>query len=554
MKEQPTPQSVEHEATTVFSTDNGMEVLIREDHFAPVVAMQVWVKAGSTDESDAEAGVAHVHEHMLFKGTARRGVGEIAGEVESAGGRINAWTSWDQTVYHIVLASRYAEQGLDILADAVQHSSFDPNELNKELGVVMEEYKRGQDMPGTRLFHTLFATAFEKHPYRRPVIGTEQSITHLTREKVLDFFSRFYAPNNMALIIVGDVDTERVKAQIHEEFDGFESRKIEKPVRPSEDPQDELRYESLRMDVKESHLAVAFHIPDANHDDAPLLDMVSFVLGGGEGSRLYRRLVAEAELANSVSAFAYTPVDPGLFVITASLEDEKLLGTLEGILDETAELRARPLTAEELKRARHNLKADFIYRRQTVQGQAREIGYLLTVHNDLEYDRRYLQRLDAITLEEVQQAALRYFDRNNLTVVSLLPNDSPSQLSRTDVEAAATALDAGREASASKSEERAARAEKTARPPVARTGSGPAELVTLDNGVRIVVQEHHDAPLFSVRVGMIGGLLAETPDNNGVSSFVAEMLTRGTARYSREELSTRIESLASDLSGFSGRN
>jgi len=299
-------------ATTVYQLPNGMRVLMREDHFAPVAALQVWVGAGGADENEIEAGVAHVHEHMLFKGTSNRGVGEIAAEIESSGGRINAWTSWNETVYHIVVASRYADTGLEVLADAVRNSSFDPKELDKELGVVLEEWKRGEDSPSRRVFESLFDTAFTVHPYRRPVIGTKESIEGLTRERVLSFFGRFYAPNNMTLVIVGDIDTEHMKAVVDKAFGDFAAHEIPRPARPAEPQQTALRFQTDRMDVRESQLALGFHVPGATHPDAPLLDMLSFVMGGGESSRLYKKLVAQSELATSIGAFAYTPPDPGL--------------------------------------------------------------------------------------------------------------------------------------------------------------------------------------------------------------------------------------------------
>src|SRR6185369_664429 len=188
-------------------------------------------QAGGADETAIEAGIAHVHEHMLFKGTARRGVGVIAGAVASSGGSINAWTSWDQTVYHLVLASRFAGEGIDILADATQHSSFDPGELDKELGVVMEEWKRGQDSPSSRVYDLMFATAYSAHPYKRPVIGTEKSIKGLTRELITSFYKRYYSPSNMTLIVVGDVNTEAMKREIEAKFGPFADHVVQRPAR-----------------------------------------------------------------------------------------------------------------------------------------------------------------------------------------------------------------------------------------------------------------------------------------------------------------------------------
>src|SRR6478609_36225 len=201
-----------------YQLDNGLTVVLQENHAAKVVAFQAWVAVGSADEPADLAGIAHVFEHMLFKGTARRGVGQIAQEVEAAGGEINAWTSFDQTVYHLVMASRFFDTGLDILADALQNSSFDPQELERELKVVLEEVKQGEDNPARVATQTLFGTSYLKHPYRLPVIGYTKTVKSFTRERLLDFFHRWYVANNVTLVVVGDFDPQKAKKKIAEAF------------------------------------------------------------------------------------------------------------------------------------------------------------------------------------------------------------------------------------------------------------------------------------------------------------------------------------------------
>src|SRR3954471_8460980 len=203
-----------------YQLPNGLSVVLQENHAAKVVAFQSWGGVGSADEPPELAGIAHVFEHMLFKGTARRGVGEIAQEIEGAGGEINAWTSFDQTVYHLVLASRFFDTGLDILADALFNSSFDPAELERELKVVLEEVKQGEDNPSRVATQTLFATAYSKHPYRRPVIGYTRTVKSFTRDRLLDFFRRYYVASNVTLVVVGDFDTQKAQQKITAAFAG----------------------------------------------------------------------------------------------------------------------------------------------------------------------------------------------------------------------------------------------------------------------------------------------------------------------------------------------
>src|SRR3990170_5662422 len=203
--------------------DNGLTVVIEEERSAPVVSVQMWVKVGSADEPQKLAGISHVFEHMLFKGTEKKGVGQIATMIESVGGDINAYTSFDNTVYHLTVPSRYFGTGLDVISDAIQHSSFDPAELKKELEVVLEEIRMNEDNPGRRLFKSLLGTSFTTHPYGRPVIGYVDTVKTFTRKDILRFFKKWYVPNNMVLVIVGDVDHDEALKAIKDSFKGFKS-------------------------------------------------------------------------------------------------------------------------------------------------------------------------------------------------------------------------------------------------------------------------------------------------------------------------------------------
>src|SRR3990167_5083569 len=227
----------------VFKTklDNGMTVILEEDHSARVVAVQMFVRVGSADETEKEAGIAHVFEHMLFKGTEKRKVGQIAGEVEAAGGYINAYTSYDNTVYHLAVASRYFDTGLDIISDAIQRSSFHPNELKKELEVVLEEIRMNEDNPGRTLYKNILSTAFTTHPYKRPVIGFTDTVKTFSREQILDFFKKWYIPNNMVLVVVGDFDKNKALDAIKNSFKGFKPDTEPHKPRPAEPSQKELK-------------------------------------------------------------------------------------------------------------------------------------------------------------------------------------------------------------------------------------------------------------------------------------------------------------------------
>ena len=197
-----------------FVLPNGLTVLVESLRHSPVVALQAWVRAGGADETEDVLGVAHLHEHMLFKGTPRRGVGEIARSVESAGGDINAWTSFDETVYHLTMERQEMALGVDILSDALRASAFDAAELARESEVVLEEIRRAQDSPGRRLHQAVFARIFDQHPYGRPVLGYERTVQAMTRAQILAFYRRYYRPDNVTFVAVGDISAVEVMREV----------------------------------------------------------------------------------------------------------------------------------------------------------------------------------------------------------------------------------------------------------------------------------------------------------------------------------------------------
>ncbi|MBS1152612.1 MAG: Peptidase, (Pitrilysin) family [Myxococcaceae bacterium] len=313
-----------------FKLDNGLCVVADPRDTAKVAAFQVWVNAGSADELPGEVGLAHLHEHLLFKGTARRGPGEIARSVEAHGGEINAWTSYDQTVYHVVMASRFAREGLDVLADAVRNSAFDPVELTREIEVVCEEIKRSLDTPSRRASKELFAACYADHPYGRPVIGFEADVRGHTREKMLGFYRRCYTPQNIVLSAVGDFTEAQLRAWAQELFGGDWGRPFTAPPPRAKEPaRAARRVKLLQESVKEAYLHLAFPCPPVDHEDVPALDVLAMVLGQGDGSRLSLEVKRRRSLCNDVSTWAYTPKDPGLFALSVTASTQSIAAAFD---------------------------------------------------------------------------------------------------------------------------------------------------------------------------------------------------------------------------------
>ena len=521
-----------------FILDNGLTVLLQENHSAPVVALNMWVKVGSVYEREDEAGISHVYEHMLFKGTTTRGVGEIAQEIEGCGGDINAFTSFDHTVYHITLASRYLETGLAVMADAIQYSSFDPEELRKEQQVVLEELKRGEDIPSRKLTEALFATSYQRHPYRRPVIGSEQTVKSLTRDQILSFFHTWYVPNNMTLVVAGDFDPVAVLPRIQAAFQDFRPQMLPTLEILQEPAQREPRMVTLADDIQETLLDVAYHIPGVLHKDSYAIDLLAFVLGGGESSRLYQTVKAEQELVHAIYAYPFLPKDPGLLVISAILQEERWQDALTGILAEVERIQRDGVTAAEMDRAKRNLEGEFIYQRETVQGQASQLGYFGAILADLTYESRYLKAIARTTPQDIQRVARTYLTPTNLTVGFFLPLDDGAQLTR---ECITQTVQARVQPPRRRQPSRAAAARHTRK-------------FLLDNGMTLLVRENHAVPLVAMQAVFLGGLWVEDTAHNGVMNFIAEMVTKGTVNRRARALAEAIESMAGDVSGFAGRS
>ncbi len=527
---------------TRYQLDNGMTVILQPQHTAPVVACNVWVGVGSADEEPHEAGLAHVHEHMLFKGTERRGVGEVAREVESSGGRINAFTSFDQTCYYVVMSSRFFASGLDILSDAIRNSAFDEEELTSELEVIQEEIKRGKDDPGRVSSRMLFETAYAEHPYRLPVIGTAESVDSFTRDHVVAFFQKHYVPDNMTLVLAGDFDVEDAKALVDEKFADFAAPAHEQPERSSEPQQTVPRVAIQSKDVQNAQVRMAFHIPDILHEDIPALDLLGAVMGFGEASHLHQTIQRERELVNDVYAGSYTPKDAGLFVTGAryQLDDDRTHAEIvEAILTEVFRFRMMRTADADLTRARTIIESREIYSKQTVEGLAMKLGRSFMVTGDPDFDSKYYEALAQVTPEDLRRVAKRYLTRDNCTIAVLHPEDGQAPTEEELIGALERAMETIEAESIDAS---------------IRPDDEGFVLLDVPDGPRLLIQEDHAVETFSMRALTLGGLRFESPEINGVSNLLSELVTRGTHSRDAVEIARSVESMAAGLNGLSGRN
>ncbi len=516
-----------------FALPNGLRVIAKQDSSAPLVALQLWVETGGADESAEEAGVAHFLEHVLFRGSAESGTGKLAAEVEKLGGTINGFTSRDHTVYHMVLPAAHAASGLKALAQMMQLPLLDETQLKREVQVVLAEWKQGQDNPRAQVSSALFSAAYRVHPYGRPVIGTPESLNGVTWEVVSGFYRRWYAAKNMILVAVGNFETDRLKDEISKLFAALPGR--ERPGRrlPREPAQSQPRLSVVKGPFTQAHLMLGFPIPAAKDRAAPALDLLAFVLGRGESSRLVEKVKIARGLVNSVSASSFSTKEPGLFIIEAQLETDKLTDAVTAILQEVYRLREELVTPWELDRAHINFERTFVRTRETLEGQARQLGSFESVYGDPNYAEAYLKEIRRLEAEDLRAVAQSFFKTEGLSVALLVP------------EGTANLTDAEKIAGLSRSLQSPPRAAK--RDDVILTA-------TLDNGLKILIQEDHRLPVVTVHAGVIGGLALEDERDNGIDNFVAAMLTQGTKQWSSSQLIRAVEQLGGSLSGSSGNS
>ena len=412
---------------------NGLTLLVQPDHSAPVVAVVTHVKAGFFDEPDRWTGISHVLEHMFFKGTARRGVGAIARETKSAGGYLNASTSYDHTAYFTVLPASGLEAALDIQSDALRNSQVDADELARELQVIIQEAKRKLDTPSAVAYETLHEVMFDHHRIRRWRIGHEDQLARLTRDDLWGYYRSRYVPARTIVSIVGDVTAERAVALAHRMYGEWPSAEGAVDPGPEEPRRREVRARTLRGDVSQAELVLGWRVVPPLHPDSVALDLAAAVLGSGRGSWLYRSL-REPGLVTWAAAHNYAPTELGVFSVSAELRPERLDAVLVGIAEALTRLSLVGPTDEELERARTLVRARWARRLESMEGRASALAAAEALDDVSFLDREYAM-LAGVSPREVREASARHLLPDAVAGVVYLPADegldlTPDRLAR----------------------------------------------------------------------------------------------------------------------------
>lgn len=504
-----------------FVLSNGLTVIVQEDRSAPVGSVQAWCAAGSTTEDRyLGAGISHILEHMLFKGTKTRSTNQIAQKIQDVGGYINAYTSFDRTVFWIDVPKDGVPMALDILADAMMNSTLPAEEYAKEQEVIRREFAMGQDDPERTLTQLLFATAYQHHPYRLPVIGLADIYNQLSHADVANYYRTRYVPNNLTFIIVGDVNASEVRAQLERLFKDHPARSLPPIFIPPEPLQLGRREVHEEFPSELTHFAMAWHVPEIMHPDVPALDLLSIILGEGRSSRLYRKVREETGLAFAITAFCYTPGEPGIFGVEATLDPKNREEAQRLICEIVERIRQDGVTAAELTKAKKTALTHELGSLATMRGQASDLGTNWFLTRNLNFSRDYFDQLQKITADDVRRVAQKYLRDQNLSVVSLNPKGSLAACN-------------------------------AAKPAVS---AGDIQKFELSNGLRVLVREDPRLPLVAISAVFRGGLLAETPETSGITRLAAKCLLKGTKNRSAEQIAAELEEVGGDISAKGGNN
>ncbi|MCX6970429.1 MAG: pitrilysin family protein [Verrucomicrobia bacterium] len=505
----------------VFTYENGLTLIVEEDRSAPVASVQAWCGTGSIHEGSLMgAGLSHILEHMLFKGTESRPPGAIASEVQNLGGYINAYTSFDRTVYWIDVPADGASEAVAILADAMMNATLPEQEYTKEQEVIRREFAMGFDDPNRQSSQLMLDTVFSESPLRHPVIGYLDVYNKLTRQDVLNYYKSRYVPNNLTFVVTGDVDADKIHEELGKLFESQPRRALEPVYTATEPLQLGRRDAHEEFPTELTRLSLAWRVPGLTNPDTPALDLLGEILGSGRSSLLNADIRERKELAHSVSAGMMSMQNEGVFVIQAVTDPDKREAVEKESLQILDGIKAKGVTEAELDRARRGLLASQLHALTTSRGMASDLGSNWLLARNLNFSKQYLDALGKVAVADVKRVANEYLRPDRLNSTSINP---PGSLAKSD---------------------------KTA----AESHSGQVQKFTLANGLRLLVREDPRLPLVSINAVFRGGLLAEAKETNGITKLFTKALLKGTKSRTAEQIAEQIENTGGSISSDSGNN
>ncbi len=535
--------------------DNGLTVLTKEVHTAPVVSVQVWYKIGSRNEAPGVNGIAHQLEHMLFKGTKDRPI-QFGRLFSALGSDSNAFTSFDNTVYFGTVEREKLKALLTLEADRIQNSIIEASQLEKEKRVVISELQGYENSPNYRLNRAVMRAAFPNQAYGLTVGGTKADVQKFTVEQVRDYYRRFYSPENATLVVVGDFQTEPALWAIKETFGKVPKSSQLSTVNPQESNTNSAPRPSnsapsapivLREEGSASFLQEVYPLPSATHPDVPALDVMDYILTGGRNSRLYQALV-ESGLASDMSGGAANLIEAGWYEVSATAAPGQKLDKIEQVLtSEITKLSEKGVTEEELNRAKTQLSATVVLSNRDITSQALQLGSNQSTAGDYRYTDRYLTQVKKVSMADVQRVARTYLTRANRTVGFFEPTKLDGQPGNTNAGAAQTteSFNAGPPVDPAE----VAKYLPPVDSPTAPVSQSLPEEFRLPNGMQVLLLPDPSTPTVTLSGFMRAGTEFDSPTKAGLASLTATNLMNGTKTRDALEIAKALEERGASL-GF----
>jgi len=506
--------------------ENGLTLLFVPDHFAKLISAQVWVKTGSIHEgAHIGSGLSHYLEHLLFKGTEKRKGPEISEEVQAHGGHINAYTTFDRTVYHIDGPSESTSIFLDILSDMVFHSTLPSEEIAKERDVILREIDMGLDDPDNQLSRATFDTAFQVHPYRHPVIGHRQLFEPLEEDPLRKYYQTRYIPNNTVVVLVGDLEFATARQLVDLHFGKVPMASLDPVFIPDEPKQLSHRHRAITGDYNILRGALSFPIPSLWAPEAPELNILASILGGGESSILWHQLREVQNLVHYIDVHCWNPGTCGLFWISYYCKPENQEIIEDKILDSLRKTSQTGISKAQIQKAIRQAIVSEVNSRNTLSGQASRLGISEVVVGEADHAKTFFRRLENVTPETTADLIEKYLLTENHSHVSLGPKPP-------------TGTAAPQVKTSSKTTET----------------STDFEVMKLPNGVTLLFQEDHKLPKIHAKALLRSGPVYEKDNQRGISELLSTLLAKDTEKRNSATLAETVESVGGSFNGSGGNN
>ena len=543
----------------MFKLANGFKVINLENQNSKVVSLQVWINCGSIYEEDSQKGLSHFIEHLVFKGSNGYGLGEIAKKIESMGGELNAFTSFENTCYYVNIPSVYLNEALKVLNQLAFCPCFDEQEIDNERGVVLEEINRGADLPTRVLSENFFNIHFPEHNYGDPILGTKDIINNVSRDQIIDYYKKYYSPKNSFLVISGNIGDEKTLQNTIQNIFTFENNNnFEAKIISEAKFTNGINVKLNKKNINEAYFLCGYHIPNFFNDDIPAIDVLSTILSDGESSILYQK-IRNNNLVNSIFASSYTPKHGGIFSLSFTLNPDKdfnnkLASIFKSLHEIFQNVIVNGFSEEDIEKAITLLVSEKVYEMETPEGLARRMGYIYSVSKNLDYDNVYYEKLKKITNKEIIEVVKKYILKENINISCVLPNSS--SLSEKDLKQ--IYIDNFKSLNADSSD---AVISKTVNSKIdissifnINSKSKKPEIIQLDSGLKLILAQNSVSPLFSMKIGINGGTRFETDKTQGINSLCSRLMLYGAGDLKYTDIVKRIDSTASSMNAFSGRN